>query len=147
MRTRRYRNRRIGDFLKELHLVEGRNTGIPTAINAIKKNGSPLPTLLTDEDRSFFSVIIPIHDVFAEKGIEHVKVKTKRRSKNELKELILEALDEINLLVKEARKNVKICERIQKRTEDMARRETVVSSINESEERNRLLDNIEQSFE
>ena len=59
----------------------------------------------------------------------------------------MEALDEINLLVKEARKNVKICERIQKRTEDMARRETVVSSINESEERNRLLDNIEQSFE
>ena len=105
MRTRRYRNRRIGDFLKELHLVEGRNTGISTAIKAIKKNGSPLPTLLTDEDRSFFSVIIPIHDVFAEKGIEHVKVKTKRRSKNELKELILEALDEINLLVKEARKN------------------------------------------
>ena len=37
MRTRRYRNRRIGDFLKELHLVEGRNTGIPTAIRAIKK--------------------------------------------------------------------------------------------------------------
>lgn len=33
MRTRRYRNRRIGDFLKELHLVEGRNTGIPTAIS------------------------------------------------------------------------------------------------------------------
>jgi len=101
MRTRRYRNRRIGDFLKELHLVEGRNTGIPTAINAIKKNGSPLPTLLTDEDRSFFSVIIPIHDVFAEKGIEHVKVKTKRRSKNELKELILEALDERNISTKE----------------------------------------------
>ena len=56
-------------------------------------------------------------------------------------------MDEINLLVKEARKNVKICERIQKRIEDMARRETVVSSINESEERNRFLDNIEQSFE
>ena len=38
MRTRRYRNRRIGDFLKELHLVEGRNTGIPTAIKSIKEN-------------------------------------------------------------------------------------------------------------
>ena len=101
MRTRRYRNRRIGDFLKELHLVEGRNTGIPTAINAIKKNGSPLPSLLTDEDRSFFSVIIPIHDVFTEKGMEHVKVKTKRRSKNELKELILEALNERNISTKE----------------------------------------------
>ena len=47
MRTRRYRNRRIGDFLKELHLVEGRNTGIPTAIKSIKENGSPLPLLLS----------------------------------------------------------------------------------------------------
>ena len=61
MRIRRYRNRRIGDFLKELHLIEGRNTGIPTAIKAIKENGSPLPTFLTDEDRTFFSVILPIH--------------------------------------------------------------------------------------
>jgi ATP-dependent DNA helicase RecG len=25
----RYRNRRIGEFLKELRLVEGRNTGVP----------------------------------------------------------------------------------------------------------------------
>ena len=65
---------------------------------------------------------------------------------DQIKEL-QDELDEINLLVKEARKNVKICERIQKRIEDMARRETVVSSINESEERNRFLDNIEQSFE
>ncbi len=64
MRTRRYRNRRIGVFLKKLHLVEGRNTGIPTAIKAIKENGSPLPTLLAYEDRSFFTVIIPIHDAF-----------------------------------------------------------------------------------
>ena len=54
MRARRYRNRRIGDFLKELHLIEGRNTGIPTAIKAIKENGSPLPTFLTDEERTFF---------------------------------------------------------------------------------------------
>ncbi len=27
VRSRRYRNRRIGEFLKELHLTEGRNTG------------------------------------------------------------------------------------------------------------------------
>ncbi len=66
MRTRRYRNRRIGDFLKELHLVEGRNTGIPTALKAIKENGSPLPIFLTDDDRTFFSVIIPIHEAFIE---------------------------------------------------------------------------------
>ena len=99
MRTHRYRNRRIGDFLKELHLVEGRNTGIPTAIRAIKANGSPLPTLLTDEDRSFFSVIIPIHEAFLEKRITYKKEKpqksetsSKRRTKNQIKEIVLEFL-------------------------------------------------------
>lgn len=64
MRSRRYRNRRIGDFLRELDLVEGRNTGIPTAIRETQANGSPMPRFLTDEDRTFFSVIVPIHDAF-----------------------------------------------------------------------------------
>lgn len=67
MRTRRYRNRRIGDFLKELHLVEGRNTGIPTAIKAIKENGSPLPSLLTDDERSFFLLLFQFMKRFLEK--------------------------------------------------------------------------------
>ena len=93
MRTRRYRNRRIGDFLKELHLVEGRNTGIPTALKGIKGNGSPLPKLLTDEDRSFFSVILPIHEKFLEEETTVIKKRAKRRKKEEIKELILEELN------------------------------------------------------
>lgn len=52
--VRRYRNRRIGDFLKELHLTEGRNTGIKKILNALKKNGSPPPEFITDADHSFF---------------------------------------------------------------------------------------------
>ena len=32
--SRRYRNRRIGEFLKELHLTEGRNTGFQKIIRA-----------------------------------------------------------------------------------------------------------------
>ncbi len=90
MRTRRYRNRRIGDFLKELHLVEGRNTGIPTALKAIRENGSPLPQLLTDQDRSFFSVIVPIHTSFLENQNSKIRI---RRRKSEIKQLILEELD------------------------------------------------------
>lgn len=90
MRSRRYRNRRIGDFLKELHLVEGRNTGIPTALSSINKNGSPLPQLLTDEDRTYFTVIMDIHSAFIENNNE-MKTK-KRRTKDELKQLIVEAL-------------------------------------------------------
>ena len=70
-----------------------------------------------------------------------------RRSRPNQRQELQDELDEINLLVKEARKNVRICERIQKRTEDMARRKNVISSLNESEERKRLLGNIEQSFE
>lgn len=93
MRTRRYRNRRIGDFLKELHLVEGRNTGIPTAIKSIKDNGSPLPKLLTDENRTFFSVIVPIHDAFKENKKTKEGVK-KRRTKSEIKDLILSVLSD-----------------------------------------------------
>lgn len=83
MRTRRYRNRRIGDFLKELHLIGGRNTGIPTALKSIKDNGSPLPQFLTDEERSCFSVIIPIHSAFKESKkikIKHYKRKNKKRN-------------------------------------------------------------------
>lgn len=91
MRTRRYRNRRIGDFLKELHLIEGRNTGIPTALKAIKANGSPLPKLLTDDQRSYFAVILPIHEAFKEK-VETNK-KNKRRSKQEIKSLIMSSLE------------------------------------------------------
>lgn len=113
MRTRRYRNRRIGDFLKELHLVEGRNTGIPTAIRAIKENGSPLPLLLTDEDRSFFSVIIPIHEAFLnEKNINNIsgsavnKTAPKRRTKEQIKSLILEVLSAESLSTKELYKKL-----------------------------------------
>ena len=41
--NRRYRNRRIGDFLKELHLTEGRNTGFKKILDALEANGSPKP--------------------------------------------------------------------------------------------------------
>ena len=59
--ARRYRNRRIGEFLKELGLTEGRGTGIPIAIKAMDDNGSPQPSFDTDDDRSFFVSTLPIH--------------------------------------------------------------------------------------
>lgn len=52
--SRRYRNRRVGDFLKELHLTEGRNTGIHKMLRSLESNGSPRPLLETDEDRTHF---------------------------------------------------------------------------------------------
>ena len=56
--SRRYRNRRIGEFLKELHLTEGRNTGIHRMLRALEENGSPKPLLETDENRIYFLATI-----------------------------------------------------------------------------------------
>ena len=57
----RYRNRRIGEFLKELNLAEGRSTGIPKILKAMSENGSPDPVFETDEGRSYFLVRFPVH--------------------------------------------------------------------------------------
>jgi ATP-dependent DNA helicase RecG len=56
-----YRNRRVGDFLKELHLTEGRDTGIPTIKRAMRNNGSPDPILKSDEQCSYFLALLPVH--------------------------------------------------------------------------------------
>ena len=59
--TRRYRNRRIGEFFKELELTEGRSTGIRKIRRAVEKNGSPNPVFETDEDRTWFLFRLPVH--------------------------------------------------------------------------------------
>lgn len=64
VRNRRYRNRRLGEFLKELQLTEGRATGIPTVLKALKDNGSPPPSFKSDEYRTYFEVELTIHPAF-----------------------------------------------------------------------------------
>lgn len=58
--ARRYRNRRIGEFLKELELSEGRGTGIPKILESMRANGSPEPVFETDDRRSSFLVRLPL---------------------------------------------------------------------------------------
>jgi ATP-dependent DNA helicase RecG len=91
MRTRRYRNKRIGEFLKELHLVEAKNTGIPTAIEAMKANGSPSIRFENGPDREYVVCYIPIHPIFLEKK---AKDDTKNLQKKKLAERILDSLAE-----------------------------------------------------
>jgi ATP-dependent DNA helicase RecG len=64
IRNNRYRNRRIGDFLKELDMTEGRGTGIPIIRKEMKKNGSPEPRFETDDNYSYFITTLPIHPAF-----------------------------------------------------------------------------------
>ena len=62
--TRRYRNRRIGEFLKELEMTEGRGTGIPAMRQALRADGSPPPRFKSDRNRTSFLVEILIHPQF-----------------------------------------------------------------------------------
>ena len=62
LKSRRYRNRRLGDFLKELDLTEGSSTGVPTIQAKLAENGSPRAIFETTDDRLTFLVTIPIHE-------------------------------------------------------------------------------------
>lgn len=55
------RNRRIGEFLKELRLAEARGTGVPKVFRSMAENGSPIPRFEFDESRSYFTAVLPAH--------------------------------------------------------------------------------------
>jgi len=60
--SRRYRNRRVGEFLKELDLTEGRSTGMSKILRVMSANGSPVPEIETDGDRTYFLIRLPVHE-------------------------------------------------------------------------------------
>lgn len=54
--ARIYRNRRIGEYLESLGLVNGNAVGLARMIKAMKDNNSPEPILETDDSRVYFTV-------------------------------------------------------------------------------------------
>lgn len=88
LRSRRYRNRRLGEFLKELDLTEGRSTGIPTIQEELASNGSPAATIETDDARTYFIIDIPCHPEFkAERLVLNGELEVKNCTKDCPKEL------------------------------------------------------------
>ena len=67
LRSRRYRNRLLGDYLKELQLSEGRGTGIPTIQDELRRNGSGPAVIETNEERSCFLIEIPCREGFGDR--------------------------------------------------------------------------------
>lgn len=59
------RNRRIGEFLKELGVAEGRLSGLPKVFRAMEANGSPTPQFEFDERRTVFQATLPAHPEYA----------------------------------------------------------------------------------
>ena len=111
LKARRYRNRRLGDFLKELDLSEGRATGIPTIQDKLRKNGSAPAHIETDDARSYFLLEIPCREGF------ETKISEKSSEKSSEKILILmksnpaisakEIAKELNMTSRSVEKNIK----------------------------------------
>lgn len=86
--AREYRNRRIGDFLKELRLTEGRATGFPTIYGAMEANSSPEPAFETDADSTYFLVTLPAHTSTKSVGADD-------QAGNQVKSLVFNNLSDI----------------------------------------------------
>lgn len=85
--AREYRNRRIGDFLKELQLTEGRATGFPAIYDAMEANGSPKPIFETDDESTYFLTIIPPHPL-ADKTFIAPEKQTETYSFNNIDDIV-----------------------------------------------------------
>lgn len=104
--SRRYRNRRIGEFLKELELTEGRSTGLPKILRVMQQNGSPAPVFETDDERSYFLIRLPIHAGFieveqaaseaAEQVTHQVTHQVAHQVSEQVKSLLLACVGEMN---------------------------------------------------
>ena len=102
LRSRRYRNRRLGEFLKELGLTEGRATGIPTIQDELKANGSPKATIETDEERTYFLIDIPCHPEFLTEtlSVEQIGVKGGVKEPNVTKDVTKELTERQLVILK-----------------------------------------------
>jgi ATP-dependent DNA helicase RecG len=89
--ARDYRNRKIGGFLKELKLTEGRGTGLPIIYSSMEENGSPPPVFETDENNTYFLCILPIHPL-----TESILGSKDEPRRDEDKSFIFKELENIN---------------------------------------------------
>jgi len=85
--SRRYRNRRIGEFLKELDLTEGRSTGISKILKKMEANGSPKPEFESDEDRIYFLLRLPVHPEAVTPELENSVDTSEKTSEKILQEI------------------------------------------------------------
>ena len=87
------RNRRIGDFLRQLNLAEARGTGVGTIFRTMDKNDNPTPEF--DFDSTYFCVKLPAHPKFQAamlmKDVEELEASGK---KLEASQVLQKAFDE-----------------------------------------------------
>ena len=96
--SRRYRNRRIGEFLKEIDLSEKRSTGITKILRALNANGSPPPEFETNDERDYLIVTIRRHEAFGAKETGDEVLSEIDEGLNEVNEGLNEAIEGLSEL-------------------------------------------------
>lgn len=92
------RNSRLGDFLKELRLTEGRGTGLPKIRRFMARNGSPAPIFETNPDNVYFLTILPIHGRFTREDNKlQLESRPESRPESELARKVLSFLVDAEL--------------------------------------------------
>lgn len=102
LRCRKYRNRRLGEFLKELGLTEGRATGIPTIQKKLRENGSAPATIETNDERSFFLIDIPCHPDFVGDDLSQVMSQVEHADNKDFNEKLSQVVSQVVSQVKGA---------------------------------------------
>ena len=87
------RNRRIGEFLRELNLAEARGTGVNTIFRTMEKNDNPTPKFQFDS--TYFRVTLPAHPKFkAAMLLKDVEEKEASGNRLEASEILEKAFNE-----------------------------------------------------
>ena len=107
IRSRGDRNRRLGDFLKELGMAEARNTGIPKIVEAMRRNGSPDPVYETDAARRYLNVVLKVHPSFRDDARQTSLGPAPSHTDEEAKGIMMESLTKEGCMTSKA-----LCERL-----------------------------------
>ena len=96
IRSRKYRNRRIGELFQEIDLSEKKSTGITKILDELKRNGSPLPEFETDPGRHYMITTIKIREGFENDNKNFAQ--NNERSLSEVLSEVLSGKDYVKLL-------------------------------------------------
>jgi len=130
--ARNYRNRRIGDFLKELDLTEGRGTGFPKMFRKMENNGSPQPIIETDADGLYFLVTLPVNPEYLKYAEDKASDKVKTILKEQLHGIVEEILNAANNWIKIEELFETVCVRILKQMRTFAGGNELVNQLIEN---------------
>ena len=137
--ARDYRNRRIGDFLKELDLTEGRSTGFPIIYDKMERNGSPAPIFETDNIYTHFLTILPVQPEFL-KAIQEEEKQKEEFDKMTNQEKVLALIKENpKITIPEMAEKIAVTERTVERILSQLTKDEIIKRIGTKKDGERIV--------